>query len=152
MNSTLLSIDIEFVSSSHYAQWLKHWLEYQAFYKVDISEAVTLKTWERFFHENEPMYCAVALECNKVIGFVHYLYHRSTWSDRNYCYLEDLFVSPKARGRRVGKRLIEFVHAQAKHNHCERLYWHTQETNLRGQRLYDWLAEKPGVIEYRMPL
>ncbi|MGA6580508.1 GNAT family N-acetyltransferase, partial [Providencia sp. NPDC089923] len=32
------------------------------------------------------------------------------------------------------------------------LYWHTQETNLPGQKLYNWVAEKPGVIEYRMAL
>ena len=36
------------------------------------------------------------------------------------------------------------------HN-CDRLYWHTQETNLTAQKLYDWIAQKPGIIEYRMP-
>ncbi|MEL1746891.1 GNAT family N-acetyltransferase, partial [Acinetobacter baumannii] len=38
-----------------------------------------------------------------------------------------------------------------KHN-CDRLYWHTQETNVTAQKLYDWIAQKPGVIQYRMPL
>lgn len=35
---------------------------------------------------------------------------------------------------------------------CTRLYWHTQEINHTAQKLYDWIAEKPGVIEYRMSL
>ncbi len=152
MNNDDLAISVEFVSPDHYAQWLVHWLKYQEFYKVELSEETTLKTWERFFDDEEPIYCAVALAGNKVVGFVNYLYHRSTWAKNDFCYLEDLFVDPDIRGRQVGKRLIEFVHAQANLRLCDRLYWHTQETNLRGQRLYDWVAEKPGVIEYRMPL
>ncbi|EMI5489356.1 GNAT family N-acetyltransferase [Providencia stuartii] len=152
MNNNVLPVTVQFVSPDHYAQWLVYWLQYQEFYQVDLKEDITLKTWERFFDKNEPMYCAVALEGDKVLGFVNYLYHRSTWSKNDFCYLEDLFVSPDVRGRQIGKHLIEFVQDQAQKQSCGRLYWHTQETNLRGQRLYDWVAEKPGVIEYRMPL
>lgn len=152
MNNEALPVTVEFVSVEHYPQWLVYWLDYQAFYCVDLDEDVTLKAWERFFDANEPMYCAVALEGDKVIGFVNYLYHRSTWAKNDFCYLEDLYVTPEVRGRHVGKQLIEFVQAQAQENQCGRLYWHTQETNLRGQKLYNWVAEKPGVIEYRMPL
>ncbi len=152
MNNEALPVTVEFVSVEHYPQWLVYWLEYQAFYHVDLDEEVTLKAWERFFDANEPMYCAVALEGDKVIGFVNYLYHRSTWAKNDFCYLEDLYVTPEVRGRHVGKQLIEFVQVQAQENQCGRLYWHTQETNLRGQKLYNWVAEKPGVIEYRMPL
>ncbi|HAT2329972.1 TPA: GNAT family N-acetyltransferase, partial [Citrobacter freundii] len=54
------------------------------------------------------------------------------------------------RGQHIGKQLIEYVQQQAKKHHASRLYWHTHETNLRGQRLYDWVAKKSGMIEYRM--
>lgn len=84
------------------------------------------------------------------MGLVHYLFHRSTWAESNYCYLEDLFVSEVVRGQHIGKQLIEYVQQQAKKHHASRLYWHTHETNLRGQRLYDWVAKKSGMIEYRM--
>ncbi|ENB9460247.1 GNAT family N-acetyltransferase [Providencia rettgeri] len=152
MNKTALPVTVDFVAPEHYPEWLVYWLEYQKFYKVDLKEEVTLKAWERFFDANEPMYCAVALEEEKVVGFVNYLYHRSTWAENDFCYLEDLYVTPEMRGRHVGKQLIEFVHQQAKEKQCGRLYWHTQETNLPGQKLYNWVAEKPGVIEYRMAL
>jgi GNAT superfamily N-acetyltransferase len=152
MNKATLPVTVEFVASEHYPEWLVYWLEYQKFYQVELSEDVTLKAWERFFDDNEPMHCAVALEDGKVVGFVNYLFHRSTWAKNDFCYLEDLYVTPEMRGRHVGKQLIEFVQAQAQDKQCGRLYWHTQETNLRGQKLYNWVAEKPGVIEYRMPL
>ncbi|MFX9004088.1 GNAT family N-acetyltransferase, partial [Acinetobacter baumannii] len=48
--------------------------------------------------------------------------------------------------------LIEYVQKQATEHSCERLYWHTQESNQTAQKLYDWIAQKPGVIQYRMSL
>ncbi|MGJ0638523.1 GNAT family N-acetyltransferase [Xenorhabdus bovienii] len=152
MSNNLLPVTVKFISPEHYPQWLVYWRAYQEFYEVDLTKDITAKTWACFFDAEEPMYCAVALEGDKILGFVHYLYHRSTWAETDFCYLEDLFVSPEVRGRHVGRNLIEFVQREAQKQNCGRLYWHTQETNLRGQRLYNWVAEKSGVIEYRMPL
>ena len=135
-----------------YSQWIEYWLAYQNFYKVTLPSVVTQNTWQRFFDEAEPIYCAVAKDDHQILGFVHYVIHPSTWSEQDYCYLEDLYVSPEARGQQIGKRLIEYVQQQAIHQHCSRLYWHTQESNHTAQKLYDWIAKKPGFIEYRMPL
>ena len=140
------------VQQQDYQQWIPYWLAYQDFYKVCLPTKVTETTWQRFFDKAEPVYCAVAKQGDKVLGFVHYVIHRSTWAEQNYCYLEDLYVSPETRGQHIGKRLIEYVQKQAIAQKCDRLYWHTQETNHTAQKLYNWVAEKPGIIEYRMPL
>ncbi|MBD8163346.1 GNAT family N-acetyltransferase [Erwinia persicina] len=140
------------VQQKDYAQWLPHWLSYQAFYEVQLSEDATAAAWQRFFDADSPIFCAIAREGETVIGFAHYLFHPSTWAVSEYCYLEDLFVAPHCRGRETGKQLIEYVQQQARARQCDRLYWHTQEKNATAQRLYDRVAEKPGVIQYRMPL
>lgn len=140
------------VQQQDYQQWIPYWLAYQNFYKVALSSTITQTTWQRFFDETEPVYCAVAKRGDQLLGFVHYVIHRSTWAERNYCYLEDLFVSPAQRGQHIGKRLIEYVQQQAREHQCARLYWHTQQSNVTAQKLYDWVAEKPGIIEYRMAL
>ena len=140
------------VQQQDYQQWLPFWLAYQEFYNVNLSSAVNQTTWQRFFDEAELIYCAVAKQGDKILGFVHYVIHRSTWATQNYCYLEDLYVCPATRGQHIGKSLIEYVQKQAIAQQCERLYWHTQEINHTAQKLYDWVAEKPGVIEYRMSL
>ncbi|MBJ8797926.1 MULTISPECIES: GNAT family N-acetyltransferase [Citrobacter] len=144
------TVTIESAEQKDYASWLPLWINYQTFYRTKISDEVTKLTWERFLTPNEPVYCAVAKYDGKIVGLVHYLFHRSTWAESNYCYLEDLFVSEEVRGQHIGKQLIEYVQQQAKKHHASRLYWHTHETNLRGQRLYDWVAQKSGMIEYRM--
>ncbi|MCW8353576.1 GNAT family N-acetyltransferase [Citrobacter portucalensis] len=144
------TVTIESAEQKDYASWLPLWINYQTFYRTKISDEVTKLTWERFLTPSEPVYCAVAKYDGKIVGLVHYLFHRSTWAEFNYCYLEDLFVSEEVRGQHIGKQLIEYVQQQAQKHHASRLYWHTHETNLRGQRLYDWVAQKSGMIEYRM--
>lgn len=147
-----LEISVVPVQEADYPAWLPYWVSYQQFYGVELPEETTLATWGRFFDADEPVYCAVAKEGETLLGFVHYVFHRSTWSVNDFCYLEDLFVAPNSRGKQTGKHLIEYVQRQARERHCGRLYWHTQEKNVTAQRLYDWVAEKPGVIEYRLPL
>ena len=144
------TVTIESAEQKDYASWLPLWINYQTFYQTIISDEVTKLTWERFLTPSEPVYCAVAKYNGNIVGLVHYLFHRSTWAESNYCYLEDLFVSEDVRGQHIGKQLIEYVQQQAQKHHASRLYWHTHETNLRGQRLYDWVAKKSGMIEYRM--
>ncbi|MCS3605657.1 GNAT family N-acetyltransferase [Erwinia rhapontici] len=152
MNDENLEISVVPVQEADYSAWLPYWLSYQKFYGVELPEETTLATWGRFFDADEPMYCAVAKEGETLLGFVHYVFHRSTWSVSDFCYLEDLFVAANSRGKQTGKHLIDYVQRQASERQCGRLYWHTQEKNVTAQRLYDWVAEKPGVIEYRMPL
>ncbi|WP_245197757.1 GNAT family N-acetyltransferase [Acinetobacter nosocomialis] len=145
-------IKVSPVQQQDYTQWLEYWVAYQNFYQVNLPLHITKMTWDRFFDEKEPIYCAVAKNKQGILGFVTYMFHRSTWAENNYCYLEDLYVSPEVRGRHIGKQLIEYVQKQATQHSCERLYWHTQESNQKAQKLYDWIAQKPGIIQYRMSL
>ncbi|WP_271103544.1 GNAT family N-acetyltransferase [Pseudomonas tohonis] len=145
-------ISVRPVVAEDFEKWAGYWDKYQAFYAVDLSAETTRATWARFFDGDEPVHCAVATDGERIHGFVHFVFHRSTWALNDFCYLEDLYVSPSVRGQKIGKALIEYVQGQAREKQCDRLYWHTQETNTTAQRLYDWIAERPGVIEYRMPL
>ncbi len=41
-------------------------------------------------------------------------------------------------------KLIDYAREKAQEENCDRLYWHTQETNKTAQRLYDGVTKKPG--------
>ena len=98
------TVTIESAEQKDYASWLPLWINYQTFYRTKISDEVTKLTWERFLTPSEPVYCAVAKYDGKIVGLVHYLFHRSTWAESNYCYLEDLFVSEEVRGQHIGQK------------------------------------------------
>ena len=135
------------------AAWSVLWDGYNTFYgrsgPTALAPEITRMTWSRFFDPYEPVYALVAEESDRLIGLVHYLLHRSTTSIVPVCYLQDLFTVEAARGRGVGRALIEAVYEQARAMGAARVYWQTHETNATAMRLYDEVAEKSGFLVYR---
>lgn len=134
-------------------QWLVLWEGYCEFYErrgpTAVPMDVTRLTWSRFFDHYEPMHCLVAERGDRLVGLVHYIFHRNTTMMGPTCYLQDLFASKEARGQRVGRALIEGVYAKAQAAGSTRVYWMTHETNTTAQKLYDRIADKTGFIQYR---
>ena len=143
------SVEIKAVEKCDFDIWLPLWKCYQKFYSVNIPESVTFKTWERFLDPAEPTHAALAMVDKRAFGLVHSLYHRSTWTTDDYCYLQDLFVADEARGSGIGRALIEHVYAHAKCRGAPRVYWLTHESNHNAMQLYDRVAERSGFIHYR---
>jgi GNAT superfamily N-acetyltransferase len=134
------------------AQWDPLWQGYLTFYKSTLPASITDTTWSRLLDAGEPMSGFVVEQHGRLIGIVHFLFHRSTWSQSHYCYLEDLFVAPDCRTRGVGRALIEAVETEARRVNATRLYWMTHETNSRAQILYNKVADRSGFIQYRKVL
>lgn len=145
-------IGIRPVRPSDWEQWLPLWEGYNTFYERVAAGDMTRTTWSRFFDENEPVHALVAEAEGQLLGLVHYLYHRSTSMIGLVCYLQDLFTADHARGRGVGRALIEAVYEEARTAGSPRVYWLTHETNMQAQALYDTLAERSGFIQYRRNL
>ncbi len=142
-------VEVRPVQGGDFDAWLPLWKGYQAFYQMEIPASVTLTTWERFLSPAEPMYAAVAVMGDRALGLVHSIHHRSAWTTNDHCYLQDLFVADHARGRSVGRALIEHVYADAKHRGASRVYWVTHESNHGAMRLYDRVAHRVPVVQYR---
>jgi GNAT superfamily N-acetyltransferase len=137
------------VTEADHDAWMPLWQGYQAFYKVDIPAETTAVTWRRLLDPAEPMHAVLAWQGDRAVGLVHWIYHRSCWTVGDYCYLNDLFAAPDARGAGVGRALIEHVYAAAAAAGCSRVYWLTHETNEVAMRLYDRIAERSGFVQYR---
>ncbi len=113
---------------------------------------ITELTWRRFFDGYEPMHAMVAESAGEIVGLVHFLYHRHTTLAGPICYLQDLYTLASARGKGVGRALIEAVYREARQDGAERVYWQTHETNQTAMKLYDQLASKSGFLVYRHAL
>jgi GNAT superfamily N-acetyltransferase len=138
------------VAPMDFEQWLPLWAGYNLFYgRAALAPEITQMTWSRFFDAYEPVHALVAEKDERLLGLVHYLYHRSTIKIGPTCYLQDLFTAEAARGHGVGRALIEAVYERARAAGADRVYWQTHETNQTAMKLYDKVAERSGFVVYR---
>ena len=128
------------------------WSKYLAFYKVDLAPDITRATWVRLMDPFSPVKARLAVVDGTIQGFAIHLHHPSTWVATEDCYLEDLFIADAARGKGLGRALIDDLIALARAKGWTRLYWHTDENNTRARALYDQYVASDGHIRYRMTL
>jgi GNAT superfamily N-acetyltransferase len=130
--------------------WSPLWAGYLRFYEEDLPEAVTDVTFARLA-AGDGVHGALARdEDGRAIGFVHWLFHPSTWATSSHCYLEDLFVAPGSRSGGVGGALIAHVREQAAAAGAETVYWLTQQSNAVARKLYDRVARSTGFVHYEV--
>lgn len=133
------------------ARWDELWSAYLKFYQQALPQATTDLAWRRLMEGRELWGFAGLDDSGRMVGFVHYHFHLSTWSPAGYCYLEDLFVDPQNRGKNVGRSLIEAVYKAADERGISRVYWHTENTNARAQILYNQVGQLTPFLQFRRP-
>lgn len=132
------------------AAWRTLWAGYLAFYGTEVSEEVTAFTWARILDPASRVSMRVAEEDGRLLGFAIHHYHDSTWDIAPEGYLEDLFVDGAARGKGVGRALIDDLVAISRRHGWRGIYWHVSEKNERARKLYDSYVETDGHLRYRL--
>lgn len=142
------------VRESDYSNWLRLWREYLLFYKSQVSDEITLNTWNEILNPDGAIKAFVAEIDSKVCGIAHCFLRPSTWHEVGYLYLEDLFVDQRYRGRGIGRELLDKAASYGREIGAERLYWITKEDNEVARRLYDSYVSggSSGFIQYEYRL
>ena len=96
-----------------------------------------------------------ALMCERageVVGFAVYFFNFSTWQGKLGLYLEDLYVTPAARGTGAGLALLRELARVAVAKDCGRFEWSVLDWNQPAIDFYDRIGAKPQNewIRYRM--
>jgi GNAT superfamily N-acetyltransferase len=132
-----------------FASWKQLWLAYLRFYRGEVGDEVTAATFRRLCDQSDGLIGFVAVdEDGALVGLAHLVFHPSTWSTDPYCYLEDLFVAPAARGTGTARELLEATFAEASRRGAARTYWETQEFNAPARSLYDQVAHPTSFVIY----
>ena len=146
-----LEIAVRGIQQTDRERWLELWTSYLTFYKTVLPPEQTELTWDRINDPDFNLNGLVAVSEGVVIGFALYLFRPESWSATDYCYLDDLFVDPTARGVGAGRSLIDAVVAAARAKSSEQVYWTTQESNTRARVLYDSYSPVSEFVQYRLP-
>lgn len=77
------------------------------------------------------------------IGYAVYFFNYSTWLGRYGLYLEDLYVSPEARGRGAGKAMLRHLAQLAVARGCGRFEWSVLDWNKPAIDFYESFGARP---------
>jgi GNAT superfamily N-acetyltransferase len=134
-------------------RWRELWNGYLSFYREELAEDVTARTFERLCGGEDGMLGLVAVDADdQPIGLAHLVFHPTTWSTAPSCYLEDLFVARGQRGGDVARTLFDAIYATAREHGCDRVYWHTQQFNGPARSLYDTVGQLRSFVVYEHDL
>tara|TARA_R110000824_G_scaffold118960_14_gene272304 strand:+ start:439033 stop:439485 length:453 start_codon:yes stop_codon:yes gene_type:complete len=146
-------VHIRPLRASDRAAWDALWAGYLTFYKTELDASVSDHTFARVLSgELIGLVACDGDETGAPLGIAHAMLHAGTWSPKPVCYLEDLFVSEAARGRGVGRALIEHLAERGRNAGWLRLYWQTASDNITAQTLYDRLATRTDWLRYELEL
>lgn len=148
-------IEIRGVQSDDKMSWLELFQQQVLFHENRIDYLSTEQyeiTWRRLLDPTSSICGLVAHYNGVIVGIAHYLFHPSTWTLHDYCYLQDLFVHSSVRGKGIGRKLLEEVHQIAKIHESPRLYWVTKSSNEQARVLYDSFIPASDMVQYLLPI
>ena len=103
--------------------------ELAVYEKAPNEVTVTLEHFEESGFGEKPVWWAfVAVENKTILGFALYYIRYSTWKGQRM-YLEDILVTEKARGRGIGKVLMDRLIEEAKEKKFSGMMWQVLEWN-----------------------
>ncbi|MCK5050164.1 MAG: GNAT family N-acetyltransferase [Candidatus Cloacimonetes bacterium] len=95
------------------------------------------------FSANSTVHALICSINNKPIGFVVYFYNYSTWLGKNGLFLEDIYITPKYRGRGAGKILLKHLAKIAVSKGCGRFELSVLDWNKPAIKFYESIGAKP---------
>ncbi len=134
--------------ASDESAWRELFRQYREFYRLTESEEVITRAWGWFTDPAHECSALMAEIDGELVGFAHHRPISSPYTGSTGLFLDDLFTAPVARGRGVGRALIEELRRIAATEDRSFVQWVTADDNHQAQALYDTLATRTRWVTY----
>ena len=116
-----------------------------AIYEKALDEVVATEATveQSLFDDGARAFAFICEDAGDPVGFAVCFYSYSTWLARNGLYLEDLYVTPEARGRGAGKALLQYLARLAVDQGCGRFEWSVLDWNTPAIDFYESVGAWP---------
>ena len=141
-------ITVRQVASQDEARWRELFEDYRRFYKLPESGDVVARVWDWIHDPGLECSGLVAELDGRIVGIAHYRHFLRPSTGTVGIWLDDLFTSPEARGKGVGRALIERLQEMAANEGASVVRWITAEDNHQAQALYRTLAKRTNWVTY----
>jgi GNAT superfamily N-acetyltransferase len=148
-----MTVIVRPVASGDRAQWDVLYQGYADFYQVTQTDEMRDRVWS-WLHDAAAESCGLVAEDGegRLLGMAHYRPFARPLSASMGGFLDDLFVTPEARGSGVVDALFDGLRAVAVENGWTVFRWITAEDNYRGRGMYDRIATKTKWATYDLAI
>jgi GNAT superfamily N-acetyltransferase len=122
--------------------WQRLYEGYATFYQRPMDDRILAAVWGWLFDPQHELEGLLALLDDHPVGLAHFRRMPRPLQGAEIGFLDDLFVDPAARGRRIGEVLIARVGAIGRERGWGCVRWLTADDNYRARAVYDRLARK----------
>ncbi|MEH6445199.1 MAG: GNAT family N-acetyltransferase [Oceanospirillaceae bacterium] len=119
---------------------------------LDQVEATEQSIASSLFAQDSNSYALICEHQGQAIGSAIYFYNYSTWQAKAGLYLEDLYVTPQARGLGGGTALLKTMANIALEKGCGRFEWSCLDWNTPSREFYASIGAEDQTewVRYRM--
>ncbi len=148
-----MTISVGPISADDRDQWELLYYGYAEFYRVPMNDEILDTVWGWIHDAANPFFGLIAKDENGLaLGLMHCRQMPSPLRGALVGFLDDLFVSPDARGQGVVEALYQALNALGKAQGWPFIRWITAEDNYRGRAVYDKLSDKTHWVTYQMSI
>ena len=123
-------------------RWEKLYKGYADFYKVEMNNEILQAVWN-WLNDNNHELKGISYEIDgKIVGIAHYRKLLNPLKGKYIGYLDDIFVDPKYRSQKIGRKLLNKIKEISKASGWNLVRWQTDEDNFTAKKLYDKVATK----------
>jgi GNAT superfamily N-acetyltransferase len=131
-------------------QWEKLYRGYADFYKVEMNDKILQTLWNWLHDKNHEVDGIVYEVDDEIVAFAHYRRMPSPLRGQNIGFLDDIFVEPEYRGKKIGEKLINKIKEISKSKGWNLVRWITRDDNIRAKSLYSRVSVKTNWDVYEL--
>lgn len=147
-----MDVRIEPITEEQFETLLPMIAAYQRFYgRRDVDDSVNREFFRRFISPSEDGMLIGVWGQGELLGYACLYWHYTSVGAAETVLMNDLYVAESARGRGVGRVLIDACAEIARSRGVSRLEWATRPDNETARRLYDATGAEPSTwITYEL--
>ena len=131
---------IRFLEQKDKEKWAKLYNGYADFYKVPMNNRILDTLWN-WIHDKNHVVKGICYELeDKIIGIAHYRAEPRPIEGEYFGFIDDLFVDPDFRGKKVAKKIMSHLKSLSLENNWGGIRWITNSSNKKAKKLFDKIA------------
>lgn len=116
--------------------WSDLWAAWQSHMGGRVPDDVSSRTWMQIITPGTGIFALLAFVEERALGFANVSATPFAWTGGLILFLQDLYVVPEARGRGLGRSLLQAVYDETDAMGAAQVFWMVDESDSELQAFY----------------